>query len=113
MKWYKKLYLGENAEKSRYKVFGRIRMNKFSFNTYLIVLPSNKENLLDIISANMLLQPYFKKKINLDKIYVVGLAKGREEALYLVRDIIDEVYSNTKGFDIAGYLHFGVGRNRE
>ena len=49
----------------------------------------------------------------LDKIYVVGLAKGREEALYLVRDIIDEVYSNTKGFDIAGYLHFGVGRNRE
>ena len=51
MKWYKKLYLGENAEKSRYKVFGRIKMNKFSFNTYLIVLPSNKENLLDIISA--------------------------------------------------------------
>ena len=49
MKWYKKLYLGENAEKSRYKVFGRIKMNKFSFNTYLIVLPSNKENLLDIM----------------------------------------------------------------
>jgi len=76
-------------------------------------IPSSEENLLDITSANFLLQPYFKKKINLDKIYVVGLAKGREEALYLVRDIIDEVYSNTKGFDIAGYLHFGVGRNRE
>ena len=96
MKWYKKLYLGENAEKSRYKVFGRIRMNKFSFNTYLIVLPSNKENILDIISANMLLQPYFKKKENRENLYVLGIADGKDEALEVVRTIIDEVYTNTE-----------------
>ena len=40
-------------------------------------------------------------------IYVVGMAKGRMEALGLVRDIIDEVYHNTGGFDISGYLKFG------
>ena len=108
MRWYRNLYLGDNAKKAKYKVFGRIRKGRFTSDTFLITLPSSEENLLDITSANFLLQPYFKKKINL-----VGLAKGREEALYLVRDIIDEVYSNTKGFDIAGYLHFGVGRNRE
>ena len=107
MKWYKKLYLGENAEKSRYKVFGRIKTNKFSFNTYLIVLPSNKENLLDIISANMLLQPYFKKKENRDHLYVLGIADGKDEALEVVRTIIDEVYTNTGSFNISGYLHFG------
>ena len=105
MRWYRNLYLGDNAKKAKYKVFGRIRKGRFTSDTFLITLPSSEENLLDITSANFLLQPYFKKKINLDK--------GREEALYLVRDIIDEVYSNTKGFDIAGYLHFGVGRNRE
>ena len=76
MRWYRNLYLGDNAKKAKYKVFGRIRKGRFTSD-------------------------------------VVWLAKGREEALYLVRDIIDEVYSNTKGFDIAGYLHFGVGRNRE
>ena len=37
----------------------------------------------------------------------MGLAKGREEALYLVRDIIDEVYNATGGFDIREYLGFG------
>ena len=105
MRWYRNLYLGDNAKKAKYKVFGRIRKGRFTSDTFLITLPSSEENLLDITSANFLLQPYFKKKIK--------LAKGREEALYLVRDIIDEVYSNTKGFDIAGYLHFGVGRNRE
>ena len=100
MRWYRNLYLGDNAKKAKYKVFGRIRKGRFTSDTFLITLPSSEENLLDITSANFLLQPYFKKKINLDKIYVVGLAKGREEALYLVRDIIDEVYHNTGGFDI-------------
>lgn len=100
-------------KKQNIKYLAEYEKGEFTSDTFLITLPSSEENLLDITSANFLLQPYFKKKINLDKIYVVGLAKGREEALYLVRDIIDEVYSNTKGFDIAGYLHFGVGRNRE
>ena len=107
MKWYKKLSLGENAEKSRYKVFGRIRMNTFSFNTYLIVLPSNKENILDIISANMLLQPYFKKKENRENLQVLGIADGKDEVWEVVRTIIDEVYTNTGSFNISGYLHFG------
>lgn len=107
MRWYRNLYLGDNAKKAKYKVFGRIRKWKFTSDTFLITLPSSEENLLDITSANFLLQPYFKKKINLDKIYVVGLAKGREEALYLVRDIIDEVYNATGGFDIREYLGFG------
>ena len=112
MKWYKNLYIGDKAKKAKYKVFGLIRKNRFTIDTYLITIADNPDNILDIYSANVLKQPHFKKK-NRNEIYVVGLAKGREEALYLVRDIIDEVYSNTKGFDIAGYLHFGVGRNRE
>ena len=48
-----------------------------------------------------------KEKKVLKDIYVVGIAKGRMEALELVRDIIDEVYHNTGGFDISGYLKFG------
>ena len=37
-----------------------------------------------------------------------GLAKGRDEALELVRCIIDETYSHTGGVDVAGYLRFGT-----
>lgn len=107
MKWYRKLYLGENAAKSKYKVFSRVRSNKFSYDTYLITLSSNNDNLLDIIPANMLLQPHFKK--NRKDIYVVGIADGKDEAFMVVKDIIDDVYSNTGAFDIRGYLHFGAG----
>lgn len=110
MKWYRKLYLGDNAKKAKYKVFGRIRKGNFSPDTFLITLSNTGENLLEITSVNFLFQPHFKNKKNLDKIYVVGIAKGREEALELVRLIVDEVYRATGGFDIAGYLHFGVRR---
>lgn len=111
MKWYKKLYLGENAKKEKYKVFGHIRKGRFCVDTFLITLPSNPSNILDIYSANMLLQPHFKKSKVLDEIYVVGLAKGRMEALELVRDIVEDVYKNTGGFDIGTYLKFGSKQN--
>ena len=29
MKWYKRLYLGDNAKDAKYKIFGKIRENKF------------------------------------------------------------------------------------
>jgi len=107
MKWYKKLYCGENAKKAKYKMFGRIVKNKLTFDTFLIILPTNPQNLLDIISANFLKQPHFKKKRFQDEIYVVGIAKGQDEAFELVRIIIDEVYQATSGFDIPKYLNFG------
>lgn len=107
MKWYRKLYLGENAKKAKYKVFGLIRKRRFQKDTFLIMLSHNPDNLLDIMSANYLLQPYFKKRKNIKDIYVIGLAKGKDEALELVRTVIDEVYTQTGAFDIRGYLHFG------
>lgn len=53
---------------------------------------------------------HFKKKCIQDEIYVVGIAKGRDEAYELVRDIVDEVYKNTGGFNISRYLKFGSKR---
>lgn len=110
MKWYRKLYLGDNAKKEKYKVFGRVQKGRFSPDTFLITLANSDGNLLEITPVNFLYQPHFKNRKNLEKIYVVGIAKGRDEALELVRIIIDEVYNATGGFDIAGYLHFGVRR---
>jgi hypothetical protein len=107
MKWYRKLYLGDNAKKEKYKVFGKIRKGRFQVDTFLIILSENPDNLLEIISANMLLQPHYKRPEQQKKIYVVGLCKGYEEALETVRVIIDEVFKNTGGFDLRRYLKFG------
>ena len=108
LKWYRNLYLGDNARKAKYKTFGLIRKNRFTIDTYIIAMSDNPDNILDIYSANVLKQPHFKNKSYRNKVYVVGLAKGRNEALELVRCIVDDTYSHTGGVDVAGYLKFGT-----
>ena len=70
MKWYKGLYMGDEARKAKYKILGRVVKKKLSFDTYLITLPSNPSNILDVYSANVLLQPHLKEKRFL-KIYML------------------------------------------
>lgn len=105
MKWCNDLYLGENAKKEKYKVFGRISLERLqSGDNYLITLSDSRDNLLDIMSANYYLQPHFKKKHIKSGICVVGIAKGRQEAFELVRTIVDDVYQATAGVDVKGYF---------
>ncbi len=77
MKWYRYLYLGDNARKAKYKTFGLIRKNRFTIDTYIVAISVNPDNILDVYSANMLKQPHFKNKSYRDKVYVVGLAEGQ------------------------------------
>ena len=114
MKWYRNIYLGDGAKPAKYKMFGRIRRGRFQLDTYLITLSDNPDNLLDMFSANVLKQPYFKKQkgIHAKEIYVVGLAKGYAEGLEVITAIIDDVYQQTGAFDIPGYLKFGRNRTR-
>lgn len=107
MKWYKKLYLGDNAKKAKYKVLGRICKNRFQYNTFLITLSDTPGNLLEIYSVNLLKQPYYREKEVQDNIYVVGLAVGYPEAIIVMQQIINDVYKNTNAFDIRSYLKFG------
>ena len=47
MKWYRKLYIGENAKKDKYKVFGHIRKNGYMFTVlYFVQLRIAKVNLV-------------------------------------------------------------------
>ena len=104
MKFYKNLYFGEKAIKSKYKIYRKLKTNSFDLDTYLITLSDNPNNLLDIISSNMLKQPYFKQKEVQDNIFVIGIAKGKEEAYEVVRNLIDKVYKETGCFNIREYL---------
>ncbi|WP_287388616.1 hypothetical protein [Lachnospira sp.] len=104
MRFYKKLYYGEEARKNKAKIFSKIKRNSFSSDTYLITLASNPENLLDIISANVFNQPHFKKQKNHEDILVVGIAKGEAESYELVRQIIDEMYKKQGDFNIREFL---------
>ena len=100
MEWYENLYVGETIWHKAEKIKWKIRHNAGQIDIYVISLASNPQNLLDIIPAQELMQKGYPKK----DLYVIGLAHGMKEAHEVVKQIIDEVYQVTEGFDIITYL---------
>lgn len=100
MTWYDDLYVGESIVHKTNKIKWKIRHNAGQLDIYVITLASNENNLLDIIPAQELLQKGYPKR----RLYVVGLAKGYDEAVEVAVSIVDEVYRRTGAFAIRSYL---------
>lgn len=101
MLWMNRLYVGERAEKKREEILSGIREGRLQMGVYVLTLASHPDNQLDIYPSNVLLQPYYKKKEDLT---VVGIARGREEALLLVSQITTEAYRVYGTPDLRRYL---------
>lgn len=99
MEWYKNLYLGEQAAKKKLKLLKKIN-KKFLSNAYIVALPSNPANVLDIYPYNEFLQ----KHRGDDDVFAVGLACGKDEAYEVVKDIVWDVYSSSGNFKVSDYI---------
>lgn len=106
MEWRSKLYVSESIGKKANRIKWKISHNAGTVSVYVIALASNRQNLLDIIPAWNLMQKAYPKR----DLKVIGLAKGYNEALELVRRIVDETYQNTGGVDVRSYLREERGR---
>lgn len=102
MKWIDDLYVGEGAKKNKEKIIWKIKHNAGMINVYVIAFASNDKNLFDIINSAVLLQKGYPKK----DLIIVGIAKGYDEAVEIVRIIIDETYKKTGGFDVRNYIKY-------
>lgn len=98
--WYKNLYIGDTAKKKQKKWMQRIEKKKAVPGIWLVTMPSNPENNLDIIPADLLLQPAMKRNMQT----IVGLAVTREEAIELVEKIAMETYRETGEMKIREWL---------
>lgn len=107
MKWYKNVYVGDNAKKKKSAIVAKTEGRIFQHNIYLITLPSQKDNLLEMFSANELIQPHYKNRDAEEGIYIVGIAKGYDEAVTTMAAVLTDTYTHTGGFDVAEYLGFG------
>ena len=107
MKWYDDLYVGESIVHKTNKIKWKIRHNAGQINIYVITLASGEKNLLDIIPSHELLQKGYPKK----QLYVIGLAKGYDEAVDLVVQMAEEAYHETGGGDIRAYLKSRCSKN--
>ena len=100
IKWASKLYIVDKMKKKKDKTITAINNRNITFNVYCIAIASQPGNLFDIMEANELLFPYYQKR----DIRIVGLAKGRDEAISLVEDMIMEVYNETGAFNVREYF---------
>lgn len=100
MKYYRYLYFPKGLEKKKDKILRRLEKGKFQPFVYLLLLPLNSSNQLEILNSAYLLQPDYPKAEQL----VVGIAGSYDDALELVVTIAQEVYTETGGADIRNYI---------
>jgi hypothetical protein len=98
--WASRLYIGDKMKKKNEKVVASINNREVTFGVYCITFASHPSNLFDIIEANELLFPHYQRS----EIRIVGLAKGKEEAITVVQDMVMEVYNKTGEFDVRSYF---------
>lgn len=100
MVWYKYLYTDESITRKKEKIIWKIRHNAGQIDMYVITLSQSAGGLLEIISTIRLMQKAYPK----EELFVVGLARGYEQASELACRIIMEVYDKTGGFRVKDYL---------
>lgn len=94
MKWYKDLYIGKSIEQNRDEIISDIVNNQKSRRRFLITLPANDNNMLDIITTKM------GMIISWREVFVIGVASTRKEALEMVTEIISTMYHETNAFNL-------------
>ncbi|MCI8274349.1 MAG: hypothetical protein HFI66_01825 [Lachnospiraceae bacterium] len=98
IRWYRSLYLGEGARDKKHilnKLEGGLHPR-----LYLLVLPSNRSNVLELLPQPVLSQAHYKKI----PLYVVGAAWTKREAMELAGRIVMDAYRITGKTDVAAYL---------
>lgn len=101
LKWYSKLYIGENARKHQGQIITAVEDRRYQKDIYLLTLPLNPKNTMEIVPASNLIQKTVYNRTPM----IFGVAEGYEEASELVRNIIQETYTATQTTDVASYLN--------
>ena len=92
LKWQENFLAGESV-KDPEEIKKKLNSGKPVLGIYPV-------NLMDIIPAAMLIQKSFYGICP----KIIGMAKGKEEALEMVRSLIDEMYRETGTFATAEYI---------
>lgn len=95
-----KVYISEILEKRANRICHRIRERKQIPFLYCVVLPLWKSAVLEIYEYNELLSDLYEG----EEIVIVGLAVSKEDAVVLVRRMIDDLVSEGKIEDVECYF---------
>ena len=100
MRWYDDLYVGYNLLDKKRQVMWKIKRGKQQFNKYVITLPFNDYDVLDIYPSNVLTQIWYQDS----DIVLVGMAEGRAVALVMVPFLIRDCLNARGGCKVKDYI---------
>lgn len=100
MQWAEHLYLSDRTAAKKEKIIKKAEQGAGMVSIYLIALASNPQNLFDIFHAAHLKEPAFYRR----NPFIVGIASGYDEALELVRRMVEDIYRETGGFRVREYF---------
>lgn len=100
IKWYKNLYVGDNAKKKEHKIRRKIDKQKLVPGVYLITYASNPKNQLDIFPASQLKQETVYRRCP----EIIGIAADYQEAVSIVVMLADKAYHQEGCDSIRSYL---------
>lgn len=95
----RRLLCGEGI-KDAAKARRRIDAGRVAFGVYLVTLSENPGNLLEIVPSYMLIQKSYYARCP----EIVGMAKGKDEAIDLAVDIVKNIYGETGAFQVKEYF---------
>lgn len=101
MKCMKHLYVGDRAEKTKKRILRRIHQKKLLAEAYVLMPALHPHDMIDVIHANFLFQPFYQNQENL---VIVGIAEGKADAMNLVMRITDECFRRTGSAQIRTWL---------
>lgn len=98
LKWHKDFFIGPGVRDIN-RIQKKLEKRKPVPGIYLLTYPSNPENILDIIPAVTLIQ---EAPFRLCP-EIIGVARGKDEALEVFQEIAKNVYEETGDFKIEEY----------
>ena len=98
MKFYCDLFISEDFKMKKEELVRRLKDEDFRRNMYLITLAQGEQNNLEFYSSLLLKQHIYDDV----PVFVVGIASGYTDALYMTEDIVNAVYADTRDTDIRG-----------
>lgn len=100
MTFYCDLYVSEDLEKKKERVIKKLSENKAQPSVYVVTLAQGRQNHLEFYSSLLLKQHIYEDT----PLFVVGIANGYDDALYMTENIVRDVYTVTNDVDIRGYI---------
>lgn len=99
IRWANKMYFDQALNLKKRRIMWAVKARRLMPGIYCIALSTNPENLLDIIRVDELRFPYYDRQ----EIYILGLTLGRDSAMKLVAQMVDEVYQKTGDVKVREY----------